>query len=252
MYRCTGTLRSATMALNSRMRVRRSFSSSVVWVRSPVKTTKSRCRGSALTACTACRSVLAASGFGGPLKPQCLSGSLTKKKAPSAVAPLHGEFASAFESPRDFRAFQVSVSWGYNWWPAPAAGAVGVSSTMEFAPMVWGGSFDVTQLAATIPAGAKYLLGFNEPNFGSQSNLTPEAAAALWPRLQQLAALRGLKLVSPALNYCGGLCNETDPFGLLDKSLAACSGCQVGYIALHWYACSKDALVGYLGKYKAK
>jgi hypothetical protein len=54
------------------------------------------------------------------------------------------------------------------------------------------------------------------------------------------------------LNYCGGACNETDPFVWLDKFFAACSGCQVDYIAMHWYACSRDALVWYLGKYKAK
>src|SRR6267154_6216589 len=76
------------MALNSRMRLRRSASSSVVWVRSPVKTTKSGAEGSALTAATACRSVLAASGLGGPLKPQCESESWTKRK--SSSCPLHG------------------------------------------------------------------------------------------------------------------------------------------------------------------
>jgi len=160
--------------------------------------------------------------------------------------------AYGFRSAPDLRAFPASVSWWYNWSPQPDPGAVGASSTVEFVPMVWGGSFDVNQLAATIPTGAKYLLAFNEPNFGSQSNLTPDAAAALWPRLQQLAAMRGLKLVSPALNYCGGLCNETDPFVWLDKFFAACRGCQVDYIAMHWYACTKDALVWYLGKYKAK
>lgn len=157
--------------------------------------------------------------------------------------------AYGFKSAADLQAFPASVSWWYNWSPQPDPGA---SSTMEFVPMVWGGSFDVNQLAATIPAGAKYLLTFNEPNFGSQSNLTPQAAAALWPRLQQLATMRGLKLVSPALNYCGGACNETDPFVWLEKFFAACSGCQVDYIAMHWYACNKDALVWYLGRYKAK
>jgi hypothetical protein len=159
--------------------------------------------------------------------------------------------AYGFKAASDLQAFPASVSWWYNWSPQPDPGAAG-ASTMEFVPMVWGGSFDVNQLAATIPAGARYLLTFNEPNFGAQSNLTPEAAAALWPRLQQLAARRGLKLVSPALNYCGGACNETDPFVWLEKFFAACSGCQVDYIAMHWYACNKDALVWYLGRYKAK
>src|ERR1041384_813768 len=69
------------MALNSRMRCRRTLSSSVVCVRSPVKTTKSGCCGSAFTAFTACFNVFSASGFGGALKPQCVSLSWTKKKS---------------------------------------------------------------------------------------------------------------------------------------------------------------------------
>jgi hypothetical protein len=118
--------------------------------------------------------------------------------------------------------------------------------------MVWGGSFDVDKLAATIPAGARYLLTFNEPNFGTQSNLTPAAAAALWPKIEALATKRGLKIVSPALNYCGGNCNETDPFVWLDNFFAACAGCRVDYIAMHWYACTGSALTWYLGKYESK
>src|SRR5438132_12145717 len=83
------------MALNSRMRLRRSASSSVVWVRSPVKTTKSGAEGSALTAATACRSVLAASGLGGPLKPQCESESWTKKKSSSCPPDLRRRLVHA-------------------------------------------------------------------------------------------------------------------------------------------------------------
>ena len=35
-----------------------------------------------------------------------------------------------------------------------------------------------------LPSGSKYLLGFNEPNFKAQANLTPQAAANAWPALQ--------------------------------------------------------------------
>lgn len=77
-------------------------------------------------------------------------------------------------------------------------------------------------------------------------------AAALWPKLEQIANPRGMKLVSPALNYCAGACNETDPFVWLDKFFAACQTCQVDYIAVHWYACWKDSLVDYLDQFKSK
>src|SRR5262249_7722872 len=75
------------------MRFLRSATSSVVWVRSPVKTMKSGCCGSAFTAATACLSVLAASGLGGPEKPQWVSDSCTKKK--SSFLPLLDEAPQA-------------------------------------------------------------------------------------------------------------------------------------------------------------
>src|SRR6185295_15431462 len=69
------------MALNSVMRLRRRASSSVVWVRSPVKTMKSGFSFEAFTACTVSLSVLSASGLGGPLKPQCESDSWRNMKS---------------------------------------------------------------------------------------------------------------------------------------------------------------------------
>ena len=49
------------------MRARRSLPSSVVWVRSPVKTMKSGCLARPFTVATAFSSVCSASGFAGPL-----------------------------------------------------------------------------------------------------------------------------------------------------------------------------------------
>lgn len=162
--------------------------------------------------------------------------------------------AYGYHSNADLQALSEGIGWWYNWAAHPddslSASYTGIG--VEYVPMVWGGSFNVSTLNAQIPSGAKYLLAFNEPNFGSQANLTPQQAAALWPQLEQLAAQRGMKLVAPALNYCGGNCNETDPFVWLDKFFAACKTCKVDYIAAHWYACSKGALEWYLGQYKAK
>ena len=56
--------------------------------------------------------------------------------------------------------------------------------------------------------------------------------------------------MSPAVNYCGGSCNETDPFVWLQKFFTACPGCRVDYIAMHWYACDRSALVSTLAKYE--
>jgi O-glycosyl hydrolase len=118
--------------------------------------------------------------------------------------------------------------------------------------MIWGGSFDVSKLSTQVPTDAKYLLTFNEPNFGSQANLTPQAAAALWPQIEAFAKSRGLKIVSPAVNYCGGSCNETDPYVWLADFFAACQGCQVDYVAVHWYACYQSALTSYVQKFETQ
>ncbi|HUR57845.1 MAG TPA: glycoside hydrolase family protein [Opitutaceae bacterium] len=160
--------------------------------------------------------------------------------------------AYGYHSDADLSAISAGIGWWYNWSPKPDAtimtGYPGLG--VEFVPMVWGGTFDPATLEKQVPAAAKYLLTFNEPNFGAQANLTPEQAAALWPKIEMFAKARGMKIVSPAVNYCGSPCNETDPFMWLQKFFAACTGCQVDYVAMHWYACTKAALTTTLAKYE--
>jgi hypothetical protein len=88
----------------------------------------------------------------------------------------------------------------------------------------------VNNVNAAISAGAKYLLGFNEPDNGGQSNLSPQAAAAAWKQYIQPFAGR-VKLVSPAVT------NGAAPMGLawLDSFMAACTGCTIDAIAIHIY-----------------
>ncbi len=114
-----------------------------------------------------------------------------------------------------------------------ASRSSGGNTGIEFVPMVWGSS----TVNGTIPAGSKYLLGFNEPNFKVQSNLTPQAAATAWPALQTNARNAGALIVGPALNFCGPAanCNGTDPYVYLTDFLTACTNCQVDHIAVHWY-----------------
>jgi hypothetical protein len=160
--------------------------------------------------------------------------------------------AYGYHSDADLAALSAGIGWWYNWAAKPddtlMTGYPGLG--VEFVPMVWGGTFDVATLEKQVPAGAKYLLTFTEPNFGSQANLTPAQAAALWPKIEMFAKARGMKIVSPAVNYCGSPCNETDPFMWLQKFFAACTNCQVDYVAMHWYACTKAALTSTLAKYE--
>lgn len=159
-----------------------------------------------------------------------------------------------FTSAADLRALAPGLSWWYNWAPAPDAGVASVYAGLgtEFAPLQWnkdldGGPVTADKLAAKIPAGAKYLLGFNEPNFKRQANLTPKQAAALWPVLQEVARRKNLKLVSPAVNYCGDCVSDNgvtyySPTQYLDAFFAACPSCQVDYIAVHTYVCQEQYL----------
>jgi hypothetical protein len=139
-------------------------------------------------------------------------------------------------------AFFPAVSWWYNWSLQPSGGHTGI----EFVPMIWGAS----TVSGAIPSGSSFLLGFNEPNFMSQANLTPAQAAADWPALQANAVLSALAggIVGPAMNFCGPVasCNGTDPFQYLSTFLADCAGCEVDYVAAHWYNCDLPSLQDYL------
>ena len=152
------------------------------------------------------------------------------------------------------QALSSKVTWWYNWSPAPETAVKDVyrGLNVEFVPMIW----DETRYAGAtnIPTGAKTLLGFNEPNFFLQANLSAAQAAAEWPKVQQIARDRGMKLASPAVNFCGPAtsCHDTDPFNYLQAFLAACPSCQVDYIAAHWYACDLPALQWYIGQLKTK
>jgi hypothetical protein len=155
---------------------------------------------------------------------------------------------------RDLAALAPGVTWFYNWSSSPpkTVAATFASAGVEYVPMIWGGTFDVDDVVKKIPAGSKYLLGFNEPNFvnQNQANLTPTEAAALWPKVESIADQRNLTIVSPAVNYCGGTCNVADPVEWLDQFFAACKNCRVDHVAVHWYACDGSALTWYLDKFK--
>jgi hypothetical protein len=161
--------------------------------------------------------------------------------------------AYGLDSVADLTALSTGIHWWYDWATAPNAPVATAHTALgvEFVPMAWGQG-SLADLGTQVPADASYLLGFNEPNFDAQANLTPSQAAALWPQVEAVAKQHHLAIVSPALNYCGTNCNVTNPFDWLDQFFAACPGCQVDYIAMHWYACSGSALTGYLQQFESK
>lgn len=157
---------------------------------------------------------------------------------------------------QELELFVGSSGWFYDWGlvPPQAPSEEDANWGMEFVPMVWTGTPDFAEAVAAVPADAKYLLGFNEPNFKSQANLTVEQAVSMWPALEAIAEARDLKLVSPAVNFCGpeSECWGTDPFEYLDDFLEACVDCRVDYVAIHGYFDNVAGLSWYLGEAKSR
>jgi hypothetical protein len=163
--------------------------------------------------------------------------------------------AYGYNSAADLQVLAPGLSWWYNWSAIPdATGAASVYQglSVDYAPMQWNGNLNnspvtTAALAARIPAGAQALLGFNEPNFTDQANMTPSQAAALWPVLEAVAQQKGLLLVSPALNYCGNCVVENgvtmnSPVKWLDAFFAAYPAAHVDAIAVHTYVCQEKYL----------
>lgn len=113
----------------------------------------------------------------------------------------------------------LHAQWWYDWDTVGGELCAG----REFVPMIWG---RITA-TPTLTGDSAWLLGFNEPNLPGQSNLSPAEAAALWPLLEAT----GRKLVSPAVYAGSNYAGDT----WLEDFLAACAGCRVDAIALHWY-----------------
>ncbi len=167
--------------------------------------------------------------------------------------------AYGHHSPQDLEVLSPEISWWYNWSEAPESSVAGIYGNygFDFVPMTWNGSFNEANLQAFLAGHpeTKYLLAFNEPNFIDQANLTPSQVAAHWSRLESIADDYNLKIVGPAVNYCGNCVEEngttyTDPFEYLDDFFAACSDCRVDYIAVHSYMNTVSALQWYIGEFK--
>lgn len=148
--------------------------------------------------------------------------------------------------------------WYYNWGQQPGIpnATETVENHIEFVPMAWGANYDQQALINYLTAHprVKFILGFNEPNFRSQANLTPSQAAAAWPQLQAIADRFNLTIVGPAVNFSspGDTVTEngvqyTDPVKWYEDFFAACKGCRVDHIAVHGYFDNAAALPWFIG-----
>ena len=105
-----------------------------------------------------------------------------------------------------------------------------IPDSVEFVPMFWGSgsvnNVEIDKIKDLVIAGkVKNVLGFNEPDLETQSNLTVDEAISLWPKLEEI----GVPLGSPAP---AGLNN-----GWLDEFMlrAEQENLRVDFICIHLY-----------------
>lgn len=143
-----------------------------------------------------------------------------------------------------------TISWFYNWGPDCSSDvqAQAAQYGVSFVPMAWNNNYDTARISNMVRVfDNEYLLAFNEPNLTDQANMTPQVAAKYWPALRSYAKSKGLKIVSPAMNY-GTLSGYNDPVKWLDEFFAqdGVSIDDIDAIALHCYMNSASALKGYI------
>jgi len=133
-----------------------------------------------------------------------------------------------------------AAGWTYDWNSIPVNSQI-ANAGLEYIPMMWGTrSGDISNFNTAKNNGfygASAILGFNEPDNGGQSNLSPAAAAAAWKLyIQPLNIRKGAPAVTSA------------PSGIpwLQQFFAACSGCTVDFIPIHWYGSDPAAFTSYV------
>ncbi|KIJ60663.1 glycoside hydrolase family 128 protein [Hydnomerulius pinastri MD-312] len=155
----------------------------------------------------------------------------------ATLALVHGTFAAnakrglAFADSSDTGDISVAentqVSWVYDW--GTTAPSYLADSGITYIPMQWGAS-GVENFAATVKAsGAQTVLGFNEPDFASQSNIEPATAASLWTQYIQPLKADGVRLGAPAVT------NAPSGTPWLSQFIGNCTECTFDFIPLHWY-----------------
>jgi RNA polymerase sigma factor (sigma-70 family) len=120
---------------------------------------------------------------------------------------------------------ESGASWYYNW----GATSGGITAPgASYVPMIWGAANVTSATLDEVKSEGDVLLGFNEPDLGSQSNMTVAQALDLWPQLEAT----GMTLGSPAVSA-----NAATPGGWLDQFMAGAKarGYRVNFIAVHWY-----------------
>jgi uncharacterized protein YceK len=127
----------------------------------------------------------------------------------------------------------LKVSWWYNWEQSPNGCAF-----KPFVPMIWGHagseqtSAGITSaLASFVSSGYTEVLGFNEPDSTTQSNIPVATAFSLWPAFNH----PGLVVGSPASSSNGTTGLPWITGFMADVNADTSGATRTDFIAMHWY-----------------
>jgi hypothetical protein len=162
-------------------------------------------------------------------------------------------FKGVANSPCDARN-ALAVSWYYNWTQAESEPCADGSGG-EFVPMIWGHPGDEQSatgisgsVASFVQSGYGHVLGFNEPDNPSQSNIPVTTAISLLPSFDAPGILVGSP--ATAANANPGQAWFTD----FMTQLEVAASLRVDFLAIHWYGwnagscdASAAALENYIG-----
>ena len=151
------------------------------------------------------------------------------------------------------------ISWWYNWGALPNQGLESHAEQhgVPFVPMIWNSDINQESLRSYLREHPEinYILGFNEPNFASQANLTPQQAADSWGQIEAIADEFSLKIIGPSVNYSPGDVDipgsddNGSPFVYLDAFFQACQGCRVDAIGVHGYMSAPEYFTDYIQQF---
>jgi hypothetical protein len=142
----------------------------------------------------------------------------------------------------------MNVSWYYNWMGSENEACAGPNG-VEYVPMTWGADTAAnikTAVTGFVGKGYKYVLGFNEPDNTTQSNVSVASALALLPSYN-VATTIAIGSPSTQANTTGQAW-----FTQYMAGVAANTTLRTDVIAIHWYgwnAGSCDAAASQLESY---
>ncbi|KAF8679582.1 Flavodoxin-like fold [Rhizoctonia solani] len=147
--------------------------------------------------------------------------------------------------PTDLEKFAYGSRVGgvYTWSPynPDTTGKLGI----RFLPMLWGTKQKSSFTEQVKSVTGEYILGFNEPNQGDQSNMSAADGAALWKSMILPLKAKGAKLISPA--------TTSAPSGKqwIQDMMNACGEdqCQFDFIGLHWYGTDVESFKAYVNDF---